>query len=132
MMKRLAVLLAAIALVACVTPTAFADAPARVRELTCSDGTTFTGQQVRGGFGLPPHTWRNVSPGADPAAFNFHGATVTAPDGTVVESLTWDNTQGVAVNHELVTCSFIIPEGPLTGYQADFEGYFVPANESVE
>ena len=65
-MKRPVILLAAIALTACIVPTALADAPSRVRLLTCSDGTTFTGEQVRMGFGLPPHTFRNVVPGDDP------------------------------------------------------------------
>ncbi|HEU0304211.1 MAG TPA: hypothetical protein VFR32_06495 [Gaiellaceae bacterium] len=131
-MKRLAVLLSALALAASITATAFADAPARERELTCSDGTTFTGEQVRMGNGTPPRTFRNVVAGADPAAFNFHAAAVIAPDGTVVERLTWDYAQGVEQNHELVTCSFIIPIGPLTGYTATFDGFFVPAGDSVE
>jgi hypothetical protein len=98
----------------------------RERELTCTDGTTFTGEQVRGGFGRPPHTWRNVTPGAFPAAFTFHASFVTAPDGTVEEEVSFDDTQGVAHHHELVTCSFIIPVGPFTGYTADFVGFFVP------
>ena len=100
--------------------------PARERELTCSDGTVFTGEQVRQGAGRPPHTWRNVTPGAFPAAFTFHASFVTAPDGTVVEEVSFDNTQGIDRNHELVTCSFIIPIGPFTGYTADFVGFFVP------
>ncbi len=99
--------------------------------MTCSDGTTFTGEQVRRGGGRPPHTWRNVAAGTHPAAFNFHAVTVTAPDGTVVESETWDNSQGVARNHELVTCSFIIPVGPFTGHRADFKGFFVPAGPAT-
>jgi hypothetical protein len=130
-MKRRVILLPALALVASISAPAFADTPARVRELTCSDGTTFTGEQVRQGGGRPPHTWRNVSPGTEPAAFNFHAATVTAPDGTVVESATWDNTQGVERNQVLVTCSFIIPTGSFTGYVADFEGFFVPGGGRV-
>lgn len=125
-MKRRAILLSAIVF-AFTTTTALADSPARERELTCSDGTTFTGEQVRMGFGTPPRTWRNVIPGADPAAFNFHASALTAPDGTVVEFATWDHTQGVERNHELVTCSFVIPIGPFTGYRADFVGFFVPA-----
>lgn len=104
-----------------------ADAPSRVRELTCSDGTTFTGEQVRMGFGTPPRTFRNVAEGENPAAFVFFAASVVAPDGTVVEDVTWDHSQGVAVETELVTCSFIIPIGDLTGYTANFVGYFVPA-----
>ena len=123
-MKRLVILLSALASAATITTTAFADAPSFVRELTCSDGTTFTGELVRMGQGKAPHTWRNVSPGADPAAYNFHSNTVTAPDGAVVVS--WTDTQGVEQNHELVTCSFIIPQGPLTGYTASYEGFFVP------
>jgi hypothetical protein len=67
-----------------------------------------------------------VIEGSDAVAFSFHAATVTAPDGTIESSTTWDNTEGVEHNHELVTCSFIIPIGPLTGYRADFEGYFIP------
>jgi hypothetical protein len=118
--------LSALGLASAVTATAFAGSPARERELTCSDGTTFTGEQVRNGFGLPPHTWRNVVPGESPAAFDFHAASVTGPDGTVVESATWDDAQGVRHNAELVTCSFIIPVGALAGYRADFEGFFVP------
>ena len=124
--RRLAVLLAVLALVALAAPTATADAPARVRELTCSDGTTFTGQFVNIGIGAARDPqWRNVEPGAFPAAFVYLANTVTAPDGTVVTS--WDHTQGVAHKQELVTCSLIIPVGPLTGYRADFVGFFVPA-----
>lgn len=103
-----------------------AASPARERELACSDGTTFTGEQVRQGAGRPPHTWRNVNPGTFPVAFNFHAATVTAPDGAVVESVTWDNAQGVDNNKELVTCSFTIPIGPFAGFTADFVGFFIP------
>ena len=125
-MKRRMVSISAVVLVAGLAPAAFAGSPARERELTCSDGTTFTGQQVRHGGGRPPHAWRSVTPGAHPATFNFHSTTVTAPDGTVVESEDWDNTQGVERNHDLVTCSFIIPVGPFTGYRAEFEGFFVP------
>lgn len=104
-----------------------ADEPSRVRDLTCSDGTTFTGEQVRMGFGTPPRTFRNVTQGEDPAAFVFFAASVVAPDGTVIESVTWDYSQGVDGNNELITCSFIIPIGDLTGYTANFVGYFVPA-----
>ncbi len=107
-------------------PAAQADSPARGRELTCSDGTVFTGEQVRNGSGQPPSVWRGVTPGGDPVAFVFHAVTLTAPDGAVDEAETWDNTAGVGLNHELITCSFVIPVGPLTGYQADFVGYFVP------
>ena len=103
-----------------------AEQPARVRELTCSDGTVFTGEQVRNGNGLPPHTWRNVNPGEFPVAFDFHAATVTAPDGTIVEQFAWDHSQGVDNNKELITCSFIIPIGPLAGTRADFVGFFIP------
>ena len=67
-----------------------------------------------------------AAPGGDPVAFVFHAVTLTAPDGTVDEAETWDNTAGVRLHHELTTCSFAIPIGPLTGYQADFVGYFVP------
>lgn len=107
-------------------PAAQADSPARQRELTCSDGTVFTGEQVRHGGGRPPSVWRGVTPGGEPVAFVFHAVTLAAPDGTVDEAETWDNTAGVDLNHELTTCSFVIPIGPLTGYQADFVGYFVP------
>jgi len=99
----------------------------RVRDLTCSDGTVFTGEQVRAGNAAPPRTFRNVNPGEEPAAFTFYAASVIAPDGTVVSSLTWDYSQGVDVSRELVTCSFIIPIGDLTGYTATFTGFFVPA-----
>ena len=125
-MRPVRVSVAAIGLLGCLALPALADAPSRERELTCSDGTTFLGEQVRMGFATPPRTWRNVLPGGDPSAFVFFRAAVIAPDGTVVEDVTWDYSHGVDVHHELVTCSFVIPEGPLTGYRADFEGYFVP------
>ncbi len=108
------------------SPAVNAATPARDRELTCSDGTVFHGEQVRFGAGRPPSVWRGVAQGGDPIAFVFRAAVVTAPDGSVVESATWDNSVGVQHNHELVTCGFVIPIGPLTGYQADFVGYFVP------
>jgi len=126
-MRRLVIVCAALALGLATAAPASADAPSRVRELTCSDGTTFSGEQVRAGFGTPPRTFRNVVQGEEPAAFTFYAASVIAPDGTVVESLTWDDSQGVDVHHELVTCSFIIPIGDLTGYTATFTGFFVPA-----
>ncbi|HEY5877540.1 MAG TPA: hypothetical protein VIU11_01430 [Nakamurella sp.] len=107
------------------TPTT-ADSPARVRELTCTNGTVFVGQQVRMGSGRPPHVWRNVDPGGSPGAFTFHAASVTAQDGTVLENETWDNASGVDRNHVLIVCSFVIPIGPLTGHTAHFEGFFVP------
>lgn len=103
-----------------------AQSPARERELTCSDGTTFNGEQVRAGYGTPPNTWRNVKPSEFPTAFVFHAAAVVAPTGELVDEFTWDHSHGVANNHELVICSFIIPIGDLTGYRADFIGYFVP------
>jgi len=106
-------------------PAAQADSPARARELTCSDGTVFIGEQVRHGNGRPPSVWRGDTPGGDPVAFVFHAVTLTAPDGAVDEAETWDNTAGVRLNHQLITCSFVIPVGPLAGYQADFVGYFV-------
>ena len=108
-------------------PAAQADTPAREREMTCSDGTEFTGEQVRHGNGRPPSVWRGVTPGGDPVAFVFHAVTLTAPDGVVDEAETWDNSAGVRLNHPLITCSFVVPVGPLTGYRADFVGYFVPA-----
>ena len=108
------------------SPAAQAESPARERELSCSDGTVFTGQQVRHGSGRPPSVWRGVTTADDRIAFVFRAVTVTAPDGTVDEGESWDNSAGVALNHELVTCSFVIPVGPLTGYLAEFTGYFVP------
>jgi hypothetical protein len=107
-------------------PAAQADSPARERQLICSDGTVFTGVQVRNGDGRPPSVWRGSIPGGDPVAFVVHAVTVTAPDGTVDEAETWDNTAGVRLHHELTICSFGIPIGPLTGYRADFSGTFVP------
>jgi hypothetical protein len=112
--------------VLCSSPAAEADSPARDRVLTCVDGTVFFAEQVRHGSGRPPSVWRGITPGGDPVAFIFRAATLTAPDGTVDEAETWDNTAGVRLNHELTTCSFVIPIGPLTGYRADFVGYFVP------
>ena len=112
-----------------VTAPAMADSPARDRELSCNDGTVFMGQQVRQGNGIPPRLWRNVESNGSPTAFtlfSFHAASVTAPDGTVVESETWDHASGVEQNHEVVVCSFVIPIGPLTGHTADFTGFFVP------
>ena len=126
MKGRLAVLVPMVVLFACIVQAAHAESPARERELTCSDGRTFIGEQVRNGFGRPPHIWRNVDKGGDPVAFSFHAASVTAPDGTVVSSVTWDNSLGVGRNHELVTCSFIIPIGPFTDHRADFVGFFIP------
>lgn len=105
---------------------ATAAAPSRVRELTCSDGTTFLGEQVRKGWGRPPHTWRNVDPGAYPVAFNFHAVTITGPDGAVIENSTFDNTQGVARNNVLITCTIFIPIGPLEGNTAEFVGFYLP------
>ena len=107
-------------------PAAQADSPARERQLTCSDGTVFIGEQVRHGNRRPPSVWRSVTPGAISAAFVFRAVTVTAPDGAVDEAETWDSTAGVTLNHQLATCSFVVPVGPLTGYRADFIGYFVP------
>ena len=52
--------------------------------------------------------------------------TVTAPDGTVVESDTWDTSSGVAINQDLVVCGFTIPVGPFAGHTAEFTGFFVP------
>ena len=104
---------------------AHADSPARERELTCANGTVFVGEQVRMGGGYPPHVWRNVDPGGSPPAFSFHAASVVAPDGSVVESETWDNTSGVDRRQDLVVCSFVIPIGPFTNHTAYFEGFFV-------
>lgn len=119
---------AALASASCLlpSPAAQANSPARERELTCSDGTVFVAEQVRHGSGRPPSVWRGVQPDGDPVAFVFHAVTVTAPDGTVDEAETWDNAGGVRQHHGLTTCSFVIPIGPLTGYRADFVGYFVP------
>ena len=126
---RGAVVFAALALMTVMASTASAASPARVRDLTCTDGTTtitFTGEQVRHGGGRPPHTWRNVDQGAFPTAFTFHAVTMTDPDGHLVPSESWDNSQGVDRNKDLVTCSFVIPEGPLKGHLVVFEGFFVP------
>jgi hypothetical protein len=125
-MKQLMAMAALVVASLVVAAPAAAEGPARERELTCSDGTVFVGQQVRNGAGRPPRVWRNVDPGASPWAFTFHAATITAPDGTVVESDTWDNSAGVGRNHDLVVCSFVIPIGPLAGHTAEFEGFFVP------
>ena len=124
--QRAAICAVASAICLLFSPVAEADSPARERQLTCSDGTVFTGEQVRQGNGRPPSVWRGVTPGGDPLAFVFHAATLTSPDGIVDEAETWDNTAGVRLEHELITCSFVIPVGPLAGYQADFIGYFVP------
>lgn len=79
------------------------------------NGTVLIAEQVRHGSGRPPSVWRGVTPGGDPVAFVFHAVTVTAPDGTVDQAETWDNTAGVSLNHHLITCSFVIPIGPLNG-----------------
>jgi hypothetical protein len=50
---------------------ATAGSPARERELSCSDGTVFVGEQVRMGAGHPARAWRNVDPGGTPAAFTI-------------------------------------------------------------
>lgn len=125
-MKNLMGLVALAVTSTVVATPANAESPARVRELTCTNGTVFVGQQVRMGSGRPPHVWRSVDPGGSPSAFTFHAASVIAPDGTVLESETWDNASGVDGNHNLVVCSFVIPIGPLTGHTAHFEGFFVP------
>jgi hypothetical protein len=106
-------------------PSAAAESPARERELSCSDGTVFVGEQVRMGAGSPPRVWRHVDPGGTPAAFSFHAATVIAPDGTVVESESWDTAFGVAHHQEPVVCGFTIPVGPLAGHTAELTGFFV-------
>jgi hypothetical protein len=126
--RRAAIFAVAMAPFLLLPPAARAESPARERQLTCSDGTVFTGEQVRNGSGRPPSVWRGVTPGGEPVAFVFHAVTLTAPDGTVDEAETWDNTAGVGANHELTTCSFVIPVGPLTGYRADFVGHFVPVH----
>ena len=124
--KRLASALAVFTVTSVAVTSASGQAPARERELTCSDGRIFIGEQVRLGFGTPPNVWRNVNQSEFPAAFVFHAAAVTSPTGEVVEDFTWNHSQGVARNQEIVTCSFIIPIGDLAGYRADFIGYFVP------
>lgn len=124
-----AVLFAALLFSAVAAPSVSAEPPTRVRTLTCSDGTIFVGEHTRGGIGVGrdrPPMWRNVEPGAHPSAFVFHGVILTRPDGTVDEALSWDQTHGVSNRHEIITCSLIIPVGPLAGYRADFLGYFVP------
>jgi hypothetical protein len=53
-MKQLMGTAALVASSIVVAAPAAADSPARERELTCSDGTVFVGQQVRHGAGRPP------------------------------------------------------------------------------
>ena len=103
-----------------------AESPARTRELHCSDGTSFFGEQVRHGRGKPSSAWRVV--GSDDAAdvFSVHSITVTDTEGNVVESESWHHRDGVDRSRDLVTCSFVIPVGPFTGYTASFEGFFAP------
>ena len=108
-----------------IAPGANADSPARQRELTCSDGTVFVGEQVRQGAGRPPRVWRLVEPTSSWTAFSFHAATVLAPDGSVVESESWDRSPGVEHRRDLVVCGFVIPIGPLAGHHASFAGFFV-------
>lgn len=104
-----------------------AESPARERELICTDGTVFVGEQVRNGPRRPPSVWRGTTTGGSPVAFVFRAVTLTAPDGTVDEVESWDKSDGVSHQHDIVSCSFVIPVGPLAGYQADFTGFFVPA-----
>ena len=125
-MKNLMAIVALSVTLTLVTTPAVADSPARERELTCNDGTVFLAQQVRMGNGRPPRLWLNVDPGGSPTAFSFHAASVTTPEGTVVESETWDHDSGVALSQDPVICSFVIPIGPLTGHTAEFVGFFVP------
>jgi hypothetical protein len=125
-MRRITALLIVVGVAVLLPATASAESPARTRELECSDGTSFFAEQVRHGRGKPPSAWRIV--GTDDAAevFSVHSVTVTDTDGAVVESESWHHSQGVDRNRELVTCSFIIPVGPFTGYTASFEGFFAP------
>lgn len=125
-MKHLTLLTALMAASLVTATPATAESPARERELTCSDGTVFVGEQVRHGAGRPPAIWRNVDPAGSPSALSFHASTVTRPDGTVVEEVSYDNTSGVDRHHDLVVCSFVIPVGPFAGFTADFEGFFIP------
>ena len=81
-MKNLMAIVALSVTLTLVTTPAVADSPARERELTCTDGTVFMGEQVRMGNGSPPRLWLNVVPGGSPTAFSFHAASVTASDGT--------------------------------------------------
>ena len=124
--KRLELALAVVTVTAVAVTSASALAPSRERELSCSDGTIFIGEQVRFGLGTPPNAWRNIDQSEFPAAFLFHAAAVISPTGEVVKDFTWNHSQGVARNQELVTCSFIIPIGDLAGYRADFIGFFFP------
>jgi hypothetical protein len=119
--------LLALGLIAGCPPAASAESPARTRELTCSDGTSFVAEQVRHGRGKPPSSWRIVASDDPDAVFSVHGVTVVDPDGDVVESESWQHSDGVDRNQDLVTCSFVIPVGPFTGYTAHFEGFFAPA-----
>lgn len=125
-MKNLLRIVALAVTLTLVATPAVADSPARERELICTDGTVFIGQQVRLGHGRPPRVWRNVDPGGSPSVFSFHAASVTGPAGTVVESETWEHASGAEQNHDLVVCSFVIPIGPLTAHTAYFVGFFVP------
>lgn len=119
-----ALALLALGAVAALPSAAVADSPARERELVCSDGTVFVAEQVRHGAGRPPSAWRSVGPG--PAlVLTVMATTITAPDGAVVEALTYDHSAGVDRHHDLVTCGFVIPVGPLEGHRADFTGFFV-------
>lgn len=120
----LVALVAALAAVVGLPATGNADSPARERELVCSDGSVFVAEQVRHGAGRPPSAWRSVGPGPT-RVLAFHATTITAPDGTVVEALTYDHSAGVDRRHDLVTCGFVIPVGPLEGHRADFTGFFV-------
>jgi hypothetical protein len=125
-MRRLLVVVTALAIAGTMGATsASADQPSRERQLTCTDGTVFTAEQVRNGQGRPPRIWRNVLPDAYPAALTYHALTLTAPDGAVVDSETWDQSQGVERNHELVTCGFVIPVGPLTDHEVELVGFFL-------
>jgi hypothetical protein len=125
-MRRITGVLVFVGLTLGLTATASAESPARTRELQCSDGSSFFGEQVRHGQGKPSSAWRVVAGDDSAEVFSVHSITVTDTDGDVVDSETWHHSDGVDRNRELVTCSFVIPVGPFTGYTATFEGFFAP------
>src|SRR5688572_12953091 len=124
--RRITALLIIAAGPAGLAATASAESPARTRELQGSDGTSFFGEQVRHGRGKPSRAWRGF--GSEDAAdvFSVHSITVTDTEGDVGDSESWHHSDGADRNRDLVTCSFVIPVGPFTGYTASFEGFFAP------
>jgi hypothetical protein len=125
-LRRTSALLIMVGVVIGLAATASAESPARTRELHCSDGTSFFGEQVRHGRGKPSSAWRVVGSDESAVVFSVHSITVADTEGDVVDSESWDHSDGVNRNRDLVTCSFVIPVGPFTGYTASFEGFFAP------